>query len=688
MKSHTVKTDKALLKGAVISFSVPFTVLLISFFFKELAPFGEKTLCSMDGFSQYFPMLRNMAQGVKQGEIFYSFNGALGFNLFSQGAYYTNSPLWLFVYFLPEALWFSAINILTAIKLSLASCFFYITAYLKHPKISEEKSVLCFSALSCAYGLSGYTLAFINQLMWTDVIVLLPLVAYGIEFLYKKNKPALYTVSLFLSIWSCFYLSYMVCIFSALYFLYIFFSEKENISSFLKKGTLFAAFSVLSAGLAAVVLIPVYKALSLTLASDLSFDGVLELKHTLTELMKNALPFREPSLEYGAPNLYCGIMTLLLVALSFISKKISLRQKLLSFSFLIFMLLTMSINLGEFIWHGFHYPNQLPGRQSFVYIFLVLSFAATYIAHTDIKKALTRVICVLLFIEICTNCVYQTGNHVWASKINSLCRYDAIMEQFTPLEKEEAFTRIEFADVKKNNCPQQYTYKGVTYYSSTMTADAYNFFQQMGQPRYAKNVSVYYLQSDIANSLFGISHILNLETATDKDGNEETTFTVEENKNALPLIFTCSDEILSFELYEHEAGENTQKALWQALTDEDEKSFSDQAQALISRGARITLFDTDKIKGTVTATKDSVLMTTIPCDGGWKIYIDGKESEIIKLADYFCGTLISEGEHEILLKYTVPGIKSGAAISLLSLAALLTVIIIKRKSAMLKRKAV
>ena len=77
--------------------------VMLSFAFKELAPFGGRSIISMDGFSQYYPMLMNMTEAVKNGELFYSFSGALGFNLWAQNAYYTNSPLWLLVYLVPHS---------------------------------------------------------------------------------------------------------------------------------------------------------------------------------------------------------------------------------------------------------------------------------------------------------------------------------------------------------------------------------------------------------------------------------------------------------------------------------------------------------------------------------------------------------------------------------------------------------
>ncbi|MBQ8504374.1 MAG: YfhO family protein [Clostridia bacterium] len=686
MKIPAIKTDKTLLKGSAVSFLIPLAVMLFGFALREIAPFGERTLCSMDGFSQYWPMLENMSDAIRNGEVFYSFNGALGFNLWAQSAYYTNSPLWVLVYILPHGARLTAINLLVVFKLCLSALFFYLRLYFTHDKAEKLKKTLVFPCLSIAWALSGYMLAFINQLMWTDVIMLLPLVVWGLEMLFKKHRPALYIMTLFLSMWSCFYLSYMVCIFAVLYFLYLTFREKISFRDFLCKGVIFAVSSILSAGMAAVVLIPVFKALGLTLASDLGFEGTLSFKYGFSEMLFNFLPFRKPSLEYGAPNLYFGIISLVILICGLFSKRTDKRKKLLAAAFLLFMLVTMSLNLGDFVWHGFHYPNQLPGRQSFIFIFLALSFAGSFISVSGFRKGTIKLLCAFLLFEICFNGVGQVASGIWASKSSSLNRYDSIMSEFTPLQQEADFQRIEFADVKKNNGTQQYSFRGVTYYSSTMTADAYNFFQAIGQPRYAKNVSVYYEQSDITNALFGIRHVLTEKKTKLDNGEDKYDFTITENENALPLAFLCSDEIVDFNPENYEAGEETQKALWLALTENDEISFSEQAKELQQNGMEITNFDTDLIEGKINAGNGGVLMTTIPDDGGWKIYVDGEEAEKLKLADYFCGVEITEGEHEIKMVYTVPGIKSGTVISVVSLILTAAFIMIMKRKAVVCRK--
>ena len=46
-----------------------------------------------------------------------------------------------------------------------------------------------------------------------------------------------------------------------------------------------------------------------------------------------------------------------------------------------FMLLGFNINVLDYIWHGFHFPNSLPCRQSFLYIFLILTMGYEAVMH-------------------------------------------------------------------------------------------------------------------------------------------------------------------------------------------------------------------------------------------------------------------------------------------------------------------
>ncbi len=666
MKTTTklTKTDKTVPLTLALSFCLPATVLLICFAVCEIAPFGDRTLCSMDGYSQYYPMLMNMSDAVKEGELFYSFNGALGFNLWAQSGYYTNSLLWLPLYFLPHSVQVSYINLSVLFRLSLAGLFFCLYLLKTHRKLSYKKTVVLFPALSLLWALSGYMSAFINQLMWTDVVVLLPLVIVGIEYIKEKKSPLLYIIALFFSIVSCFYISFMVCIFAVLWFFFLMFRESLPWKDRLNCAVKFGVSSLLSGGMSAVVIIPVYKALSLTKASDIGFDGVLEANYSLKDFLLRILPFQKTSLEYDLPNIYCTVTVFVLFFFFLFSKKFTRRHRAVTFAFVTFMFLSMSINLGEFIWHGFHYPNQLPARQSFLVIFLMLTVAAEYLAQCEIKMKHFYALIALLFAGGILNFSVQFSRDVWISRVNSLQKYESVMEGFTSLDDEYTFARMEWTDTKKNNYPQQYGYKGISYYSSTMSADAYDFFQQTGMERYAKNVSTRYNQSDILNAVFSVKYIMSGE-----HGGKIT-----ENENILSLGFVCSDSVYVFEPSEIKKPELGQQLLWDCLCGKNLTSFSEGYTLLSENQMEITLFDTDYIEGTLKSNRDGILFTSIPYDEGWEIFIDGEKTETKKAAGYFLSCPIEKGDHEIILKYTVPGIKVGAAISLLSLLALMSIV--------------
>lgn len=674
MKSESRKTNSLIL---LYSFTVPMLTVLLCYAFKELAPFGPRSIISMDGFSQYYPMLMNMTEAVKKGELFYSFSGALGFNLWAQNAYYTNSPLWLILYLVPHSLQAVTIDLIVVLKIALAGLFFAIRLVKTGKEENYRKRFFVYTAFSVCYALSGYMLAFINQLMWTDVIVLLPLVILGLEELFKKEKTLLYTFTLFLTIWSCFYISYMVCLFLCLYFIYLAFKEKHSLKNIIKKGVIFTLCSLVAGGMAAVVLLPTVKALSLTMASDMGFTGEIQFKYTLLEILRQLLPFQKVSLEYGAPNLYCSVLAVVLMTAFFFIKKVPKRERIVSFIFVTFMFLSMSLNLGEFVWHGFHFPNQLPARQSFLLIFLILSLAVKGAENLKLKKEeFLNAVCVFSALTAALSFYTIFLANTWTSRLDSLQKYESSFEKIKESITDEGFYRMEWTGEEKNNLPQQCTYNGVCYYSSTMSADGWNFFQNLGMERYAQKVSTHYTGTQMTDDLFGIKYILKENLVFEK---EDERLSLEINEDALPLGYLSEKDVLSLDLSEHEKGKEAQKALFNSIVSGGSENYDAAISYLHKNGFHMTEFDTDYIRGTATVEKDGLFLFSIPYDEGWSVKIDGKNAETKRAADYLLSAEIEAGRHEIELQYTVPGIKTGAVISLLSLLGFCVMILIKRK---------
>ena len=65
-------------------------------------------------------------------------------------------------------------------------------------------------------------------------------------------------------------------------------------------------------------------------------------------------------------------------------KKINVKERIGKTVIALIMLLSFGLNIPAYIWHGFHFPNSLPCRQSFLYIFLILTMC--YEAFLYIRK--------------------------------------------------------------------------------------------------------------------------------------------------------------------------------------------------------------------------------------------------------------------------------------------------------------
>ena len=305
----------------LFSFLLPFLVVIAGLALRGAMPFGNGSLLAIDAWGQYYPMLCAMKEAIKSGELFWSYKGLLGFNLWAQNAYYTNSVLWLPLYLLPDKLMIAGINILAAIRIGLAglTCSIYLSGCTakKKPRGVDMK----LPVFSAAYALSAYTLAFINQFMWMDAVICLPLVIKGIDNIRSKRGGILYIVALSYTIISNFYIGYMVCMFSVVYFAGCVIGERMSSGQLLGKMWRFLLYSLIAGAVSAVYTLPAYYAIRNTAASGADFGGKIEFYHPVTEVLAGFLPFREISLVYGVPNIYCGAVCIALCILSFFIQK-------------------------------------------------------------------------------------------------------------------------------------------------------------------------------------------------------------------------------------------------------------------------------------------------------------------------------------------------------------------------------
>lgn len=85
------------------------------------------------------------------------------------------------------------------------------------------------------------------------------------------------------------------------------------------------------------------------------------------------------------------------------------------------------------------------------------------------------------------------------------------------------------------------------------------------------------------------------------------------------------------------------------------------------------------IQGTIHVKKDGWFITSIPYDKHFKIYIDGKETEIQKVNTAFLGCKIESGNHEVKIIYHVPGTTTGKVLSLIGIAGFVLVLVQEKR---------
>ena len=89
----------------------------------------------------------------------------------------------------------------------------------------------------------------------------------------------------------------------------------------------------------------------------------------------------------------------------------------------------------------------------------------------------------------------------------------------------------------------------------------------------------------------------------------------------------------------------------------------------------------DNISGTITTDNDSqLIMTTIPYDQGWRVFVDGKMVETFPVSDALVGFRINEaGEHSIRFVYCSTPFILGIVISICAIAIFVGVILIDKR---------
>ncbi len=608
----------------ILAFFIPMLLVLIGFALEKLYPFGDRQFLVTDLWHQYYPFFQTLHEKLQEGgSLFYTWRSGLGTNFLALMAYYCASPLNLLSVFVPQEFLREAFAAILLLKFAFAGLFF--AKMLRYVFNKNDISITMFAVM---YALCSYMMGYYWNVIWIDTVALLPLVMLGLVALVREGKYRTYVIALALALFTNYYIALFICIFTVFAFFILCIFQGFDLRTFGKRFAQIAGCSLCGAGLSAWLLIPTYQALQLTNSANNSFPDKIKFYESWLDIISNMLAFNDPTSKSGLPNLYCGLLPVLLLGVFLFAKEIRLREKLAAVFMLVFLILSCNINFLNFIWHGFHFTNMLPYRFSFLFSFVLL--VAAYRAYQvllkekfDISYWIMLLITGIIF---CTAAYYarpeESKQYIWASAIlgavyiavfllrefaskrvveyiiaavlmfematNAINGVDtvgtsdrksypskgsdiAVLVDQAQNSANEYFYRTELTTWYTLNDPCLYYYDGVSQFSSMANKSVTTFMRMMSIPAGEGGNRYFYVNtSPVTNMMLGIRYILS------KDGyNADANMTeigqsgavkMYENEYYLPIGYMMESAVKDYVFDESMNAFEIQNALFRQMT--------------------------------------------------------------------------------------------------------------------------
>lgn len=339
-------------------------------------PFGENTMLTIDLGQQYIDFYSLFRDTVfnDNSQLFYSFEKAIGGEMIGLWAYYLLSPFNVIFLFFAESDLALAVTLITYLKLMAASTSFMFLIRRKY-QLETIPAIL----FSQTYTFMSYSMVYLLNIMWLDGLILLPLIVLGLDNIVNQKNNKLYVFSLALLLIANYYIGYMVCLFLAFYAFYAIIENQKafNLKKLVIDYALFIQQSIIAALIAGIVLLPTFYSLSQNKGSYMNFEFNWETVHSAKDVGSKLFigSFNFDEMSSGSPNLYAGLIVLLLVFLYFFNKKIKLADKVISLGMFAMFFASFHYEMIDKIWHGGQFPIWYHFRFSFVASFFLIMLA-------------------------------------------------------------------------------------------------------------------------------------------------------------------------------------------------------------------------------------------------------------------------------------------------------------------------
>ena len=381
----------------LFAFISPIILSCILFSTNSFYPFVQDghTVLMMDAQGQYIAFFRYFKMLLDEGDGFiYTLSKAFGGNFLSLYSYYLASPFNFLIAFFSYEDIPSFILITCVLKMAFASLNMYLLF-----RFLKKKAAFSHLIYSLSYGMCSYFFVYLFSPMWQDGAMILPLVCLGIINLIKKQNIFVYPLSLAYALLTSWYIGFMICVFSVLFFLASYFSnvKKEMVSNLnvtqnetVRVFVRFAILSLIGGFLAAPVWLSAFFHFVGTKAGvSFSFGNSEELAMNLETILSSFLTngYLKPNYItdcYNYMAAFSSVPVLVFAIVFFFSKDKKLRFRLSYLILFGFYILMTAFKTSYNVLHGGATPNWFPTRYSFIFSFLVCYFAGE--GFSGIKK--------------------------------------------------------------------------------------------------------------------------------------------------------------------------------------------------------------------------------------------------------------------------------------------------------------
>jgi len=622
---------KATMKNVILhglSALIPLLILGAAFALHNIYPFGDRQILVTDYWHQYYPFLSDHWHRLREGGSFlWSWSAGGGHDYVAHYAYYMASPFNFLIALFPHAYLREVLTAFLLIKVGLAGLFmsFFLRFTLK-------KHDLLLPIFSSFYALCAYILGYYWNIMWMDTVALMPLVMLGVHALVREGKYRLYIGSLAVAVFSNFYIGLFVCIFVAIMFFVQSFVARLTWRQFFQRMVTIGICSLIAVGIAAILILPTYSALQNSYRSESAFPA-FRIYDSFASVLGNFIAFTPPTSLDGLPNLYSGLLSVMLLPIFLGSKNISKREQVAYLFLVIFLVLSVNINVLDFIWNGFTVTNMLPFRFSFIASFVVVFMAYkayllmdditmkdvlamgasailfhlmaligeqefTYIQYsftlsmvyltifffiflTKKKQGFRYAIFLVVLVELAFT-TYNGVNQVGTTdRIHFPNDYETVQLLLEARELSESdFVRTELVRPRTLNSPSLYGFDGLSFFSSLANVSATEFIEGIGLPGWPRgNRFTYMATTPLTNAFLNVRYVIATDTYPIGDSDfwelvaSEGSNHLFRNNYHLPFGFMVNADIVYY-VGDPRNPFNAQNELFRTATGIDEDLFT------------------------------------------------------------------------------------------------------------------